>query len=97
VKIHITPRGLAEAKRRKTWWSKNRPAAPELFEEEFRAVLAMLLTTPIMGTPYEADVGFPVRRVLLKKTAYHVYFGLNGEELVVLSVWGARRKRGPRL
>ena len=97
MKIRITPRGLAEAKRRKTWWRKNRPSAPELFEEELRAALAMLLTTPVTGTPYEADVGFPVRRVLLKKTAYHVYFGLNGDELVLLSVWGARRKRGPKL
>jgi len=50
-----------------------------------------------MGTAYDADVGFPVRRVLLKKTATHVYFGINGDELVVLSVWGARRRRGPRL
>jgi hypothetical protein len=50
-----------------------------------------------MGTLYGADVGFTVRRTLLEKTEYHVYFGLNGDELVVLSVWGARRKRGPKL
>jgi hypothetical protein len=50
-----------------------------------------------MGTAYEADVGFPVRRMLLKKSATHVYFGLNGDEIVVLSVWGAHRKRGPKL
>ena len=50
-----------------------------------------------MGVAYEAGLGFPVRRVLLMKTAYHVYFGLNGDELVVLSVWGARCKRGPKL
>jgi plasmid stabilization system protein ParE len=97
VKIRITQRGLAEAKRRKTWWRKNRPAAPELFEQEFRAALTMLASTPTVGTPYEADVGFSVRRVLLKRTAHHVYFGLNGDELVVLSIWGARRKRGPKL
>jgi hypothetical protein len=50
-----------------------------------------------MGTMYEADLGFPVRRVLLKKTASHVYFGLNDDELVVLSVWGARRRQDPKL
>lgn len=97
MKIRFTPRALAEAKRRKTWWLKNRPAAPELFEIALGAALSTLMTTPIMGTVYEADVGFPVRRVLLKKTASHVYFGLNGDELVVLSVWGARRRRGPKL
>ena len=97
MKIRITPRALAEAKRRKTWWRQNRPAASELFEEEFRAAIAKLAITPIMGSPYDADVGFPVRRLLLKKTASHLYFGLNSDELVVLSVWGARRRRGPKL
>jgi plasmid stabilization system protein ParE len=97
VKVRFAPRALAEAKRRKTWWLNNRPAAPELFELELGAMLSVLQTTPIRGTVYEADVGFPVRRVLLKKTATHVYFGLNGDDLVVLSVWGARRKRGPKL
>jgi hypothetical protein len=62
-----------------------------------RGVLATIKTTPLTGSTYEADVGFPVRRVLLNKAAYHVYFGLNGDELVVLSVWGARRKRGPKV
>ncbi len=72
-------------------------SGPGPFELELGALLAVLPTTPIMGTAYDADVGFPVRRVLLKKTATHVYFGINGAELVVLSVWGARRHRGPTL
>jgi plasmid stabilization system protein ParE len=97
VKVRFTPRALAEATRRKTWWLKNRPAAPELFDIELSGALSALTTTPVMGKPYEVDVGFPVRRVLLKKTASHVYFGINGDELVVLSIWGARRRRGPKL
>ena len=97
MNVRFATRALAEAKRRKTCWLKNRPAATELFELELGAMLSVLPTTPIMGTVYEADVGFPVRRVLLKKSATHVYFGLNGNEIVVLSVWGARRKRGPKL
>ena len=93
----MTPRALAEAKHAKTWWKRNRPAAPRLFEEEFRAAIAMIKTAPIVGVPYEAEVGVPVRRVLLQRSAYHVYFGLKDRELVILSVWGARRGRGPKL
>jgi plasmid stabilization system protein ParE len=78
VKIRFTPRALAEAKRRKTWWLKNRPAAPALLELELEAALSTLMTTPIMGKVYNVDVGVSVRRVLLKRTASHVYFGLNG-------------------
>lgn len=51
----------------------------------------------MMGSAYDADVGFSVRRTLLKETATHVYSGLNGDEVVVLSVWRARRRRGPKL
>jgi hypothetical protein len=38
-----------------------------------------------------------VRRVLMKKTERHVYYGHLGDEVIILAVWGARRGRGPRL
>ncbi len=44
MKIQFAPRALAEAKRRKTWWIKNRPAAPGLFELELGAMLSVLAT-----------------------------------------------------
>jgi plasmid stabilization system protein ParE len=38
------------------------------------------------------------RRILMPKTATHLYYRLEGPDLIlVLRVWGARRKRGPRL
>ena len=97
MRIRFAPRALAEAKRRKTWSLENRPAAPELFELELGEALSTLMTAPVARPVYDANVGVPVRRVLLKKTATHVYFCVNGDELVVLSVWGARRRRGPKL
>jgi hypothetical protein len=39
----------------------------------------------------------PVRRVLMKKTERHVYYGRLGDEMTILAVWGARRGRGPKL
>jgi hypothetical protein len=39
----------------------------------------------------------PVRRVCLPKTKNHVYDAVEGDEIVVLSIWGAPRERGPRL
>lgn len=39
------------------------------------------------------------RRGILPKTGYHLYFALEREEtvLVIHSLWGARRGRGPKL
>jgi len=39
----------------------------------------------------------PVRRILMPKTERHVYHARLGDEVVILAVWGARRRRGPKL
>lgn len=59
----------------------------------------MLAQTPSVGTPYPTEKRPDLKRVLLRKTEYHVYFSLERSEtlLVIHSVWGARRIRGPKL
>ena len=98
MNLRLTPRALAEAKRIKTWWQKHRPAASDLFEQEFDAALRLVLMKPNLGTLYDhGNLDVPVRRVLLPKTKNHVYYTVQTNELVVLSVWGAPKGRGPRL
>ena len=39
-----------------------------------------------------------VHRLLLEKSEYHVYLARKSEDvIVVVSIWSARRKRGPKL
>lgn len=97
MKLRLAPRALSEAKRKKTWWFKNRPAAPNLFEEEFNATVRMIQGTPSLGAIYPSRFDIVIRRVLMTKTANHVYFTETESEVVILSVWGASRERGPRL
>jgi len=97
VTLRFTPRALAEAKRKKSWWLENRPAAPDLFEDELTAVLDASLATPTLGRQYPARFAVKVRRVLMPRTCNHVYFAVNDSEVVVLSVWGAQRSSGPQL
>jgi hypothetical protein len=71
---------------------------PNLFEQEFAAVLDRVAQLPGSGKLYEeADLDVPVRRVLLPKTLNHVYYAVDGQDLVVLSVWGALHEGGPKL
>jgi len=96
--LRLTPRALAEAKRIKTWWRRNRPAAPSLFDQEFAAALDRIAQLPGVGKLYEeGDLEVPVRRVLLPKTLNHVYYTVAGQDVVVLSVWGSLHERGPTL
>ena len=61
-------------------------------------VVELLMHSPTLGAAYEAQhFDGPVRRVLLERSACHLFYGQLGDELVILCVWGARRKRGPKL
>ncbi len=98
MSVRFTPRALAEAKRMKAWWRRNRPAAPQAFEEELGAALDRIKRAPKSGRLYEeGNLVVPVRRVLLPKTLNHVYYTMDGDDVVVLSVWGALHAGGPRL
>jgi plasmid stabilization system protein ParE len=77
MSLRFTPRALAEAKRVKTWWRRNRPTAPDLFEQEFAAALDRIAQAPGLGRLYEeGDLDVPVGRVLLPKTLNHVYYAI---------------------
>jgi plasmid stabilization system protein ParE len=96
MKVRLTPRALSEAKRKKTWWRENRPAAPDLFEEELSATIDVLRTT-LIGTVYPANLSAGVRRALMPRTRNYLYYAVQENEVVVLSVWGTPRERGPKL
>lgn len=98
MSVRLTPRALAEAKHIKRWWLRNRPAAPDLFDQELAAALDRIEQLPGSGRPYgEGNLGVPVRRVLLPRTLNHVYYAIDGQDVIVLSVWGALHESGPKL
>jgi plasmid stabilization system protein ParE len=98
LRLRLTPRALTEAKRVQTWWRTERPKAPSLFEEELESTLARALDAPRLGVVYDrAALDVTVYRLLMPKTGHHVFYAVHGDELVVLSVWGAVKKAGPRL
>lgn len=97
MRLRLAPRALSEAKRKKTWWQKNRPASPDLFEDEFNATVRSIQATPTVGAVYPSSFDVVIRRVLMTRTKNHVYFTVTDAEVVILSVWGAARGRGPKL
>ena len=54
---------------------------------------------PETGQRYRRSRGKLVQRVLMKKTRCHVYYFYDREHdlIEIHSVWGARRKHGPKL
>ncbi len=56
------------------WWRKNRPSSPDLFLTEFERMFAAVVLMPTLGTPAKSKRAAGVRRVLLRRTRYHVYY-----------------------
>ncbi len=98
MRLRLAPRALADAKRKKSWWQRNRPDAADLFELELDAALERIAATPAIGQRVEQRGGDVwVRRLLMPKTRNHVYYAIEATEIVVLTVWGAPRGRRLKL
>ena len=67
--------------------------------QELEDILALVTTSPTLGMPAETgDDSFPgVRRALMRRTRYHLYYRVTGDRLEVLAVWHAVRGELPTL
>jgi plasmid stabilization system protein ParE len=98
MRLEVAKRAQREAKRLGQWWLENRDKAPELFEQELAAAYNLILHNPEIGQTYRVSRNRRIQRVLMPGTKNHVYYHRKSEDLVrVVSVWGARRGRGPKL
>jgi plasmid stabilization system protein ParE len=69
-----------------------------LFERELDQTLASIAAMPNLGSLYEREGDdVRVRRALMKKTSLHVYYAVQADEIVVITIWGARKERSPKL
>jgi hypothetical protein len=98
VRLKILEEARAQYRKQSAWWREHRDAKA-LFAEEFLVAIRRLRAAPETGSLYARKRGRAVRRWLMPKTEYHVYYRFDREHdlLVIYSVWGARRGRGPKL
>jgi plasmid stabilization system protein ParE len=75
------------------WWSRNRPYAPGLLAREIEAGLDQLSLVPQTGRRVRLS-GFPgARRLLLRRSGYHLYYVILEEEREVRLVWFRHARR----
>jgi plasmid stabilization system protein ParE len=97
VKLEFARRALRELERTERWWVQHRDAKL-LFQEELAAVLRQVRADPKVGQVYRVVGNREQMRILMPKTSQHVYYRVDGaERILILAVWGARRRRGPQL
>lgn len=96
-RIRILPRASRQIDEISAWWAVNRRASPQLFADELNAVFALLSTFPYSGKLVSERRPHGHRRILLKTSLYHVFYGVDirREAVHIDSVRGAIRNRRP--
>jgi plasmid stabilization system protein ParE len=69
----------------------------DVFAEELEQALKVIAALPGAGTLYAQSPVPGVRRIYLRRIAAHLYYTLDNDQVIVRSLWGARRERGPQI
>lgn len=97
MKVDLSRRAEREMERIARWWQEH-ASFPNIFLDELEEMIEHIETTSVLGAVYDAKARRTVHRRLMKKSGCHVYLVRSSPELVVIvSIWGARRRRGPKL
>jgi plasmid stabilization system protein ParE len=79
------------------WWYDNRPAAPDLFKSELHRAFELIASRPLVAAPSGRGRTRDVRRVLLARIRYHLYYRVveHRETVQVLALWHTSRGSPP--
>ena len=94
--VRFTATAQRHIRREKAWWTENR-VHTEILGAEVEEALRVLAFLPGAGTAYPHAGVAALRRLYLPKIACHLYYTFDDREVIVRAMWGARRRRGPRL
>jgi len=99
VNVEFSPGAAAQAEKIAAWWAANRLAAPLLFLDELDAAIEQLARAPETGRIYEPMERLGIRRVLMPRSRYHVYYSVDHTTAVIRihAVWHASRGAAPSL
>ena len=78
-----------------SWWRENRPAAPDLFLVELRRGLGFIENAPDSFAVLDEPRMPGLRRILLEKIRYHIYWTTTQNTIEILAVWHTSRGHGP--
>ena len=97
LRAKISARAVVQVRKAAEWWSENRPAAPGAVRTDIGEALALLAQEPGIGAPYKGARTEDVRRLLVSRIRYFIYYRVTSGTLEVLAVWHINRGKQPAL
>lgn len=87
----------AQVEQAHPWWRDHRPAAPLAIREDLARAVALIAMQPGIGAR-ATNARLPgVRRLLLSRVGYWLYYRPGLDRIDILAFWHAHRGRGPSL
>jgi plasmid stabilization system protein ParE len=93
--VVIMARARQQIDRAAAWWDDHRDKAPEAFEEDLSSGIAAIAENASTGSIVRRGP-VTLRRILLPRVRYYLYYRLRNETIEVISIWHSSR-RSPRL
>ena len=97
LRIKVSKRASHQIQQAASWWAENRPAAPGAVRKDIGEALALLAQEPGIGSPCEGTRLSGIRRLLLSRIRYFIYYRATSQSLDVLAVWHMSRGNQPPL
>lgn len=96
-RLQVSRRAESQIRVAADWWLKNRSKAPEAFAEEIARAFDLIRALPSVGEPVAHPSLKGVRRVLLERVQYYLYYQpFPATDIVeVLALWHTSRGKGP--
>ncbi len=93
--VKIAEQALQEYEIGVAWWHVHRERTPSLLETEFLEAVGILSVQPEIGVLSSDNAD--VRRVLLRKSRYSIYYRVNRleQQVEILSFWHNSREQPP--
>jgi len=81
------------------WWTEHRPKAPGLVLRELARATSLLSMSPMAGKVFRSASFESHRRLLLRRSRFHVYYLVDeaARVVVIVAIWNAVRGHGPAL
>jgi plasmid stabilization system protein ParE len=97
LEVQITHRARQQIQAASVWWRENRPAAPNAVAEDLARAFELVALHPEIGAVARNRRLSGVRRILIGRLRYHLYYRVAGTppRVEVLAFWHATRGSSP--
>ena len=95
LRVRVSARAVSHIRVAAEWWQRNRPAAPGAVRKDIGEALMLLARQPGIGVVDDGSRTEGVRRLLVGRIRYFIYYRTTPDAIEVLAVWHVSRGERP--